>query len=307
MKKEEFNSLVFANPADLAALKTRAVSGDIPPSSKQAIHKTGTAASPFKSRGMDFSEVRAYQAGDDIRQIDWRVTAKYGKPFTKLYIDEKDRQIYIVVDERSAMKFASRGVFKSVAAAQIAAMLLWIGSIKHHTLQTLILTPDTLKQTVTGTGDDVVLAILKDLSAATNPTVLGEDVPTLERAALTAAAGANKGALVFFISDFRDLNTAAISHLRALSSKAQVFLIHVYDEMERILPQAVLPLTNGKELTWADMKKESARQSYQRAFDDKTALIEKTAATYQMGYISIRTDADYLTQIISFTKGNGAQ
>lgn len=307
MKKEEFNSLVFANPADLAALKTHAVSGDIPPSSKQAIHKTGTAASPFKSRGMDFSEVRAYQAGDDIRQIDWRVTAKYGKPFTKLYIDEKDRQIYIVVDERSAMKFASRGVFKSVAAAQIAAMLLWIGSIKHHTLQTLILTPDTLKQTVTGTGDDVVLAILKDLSAATNPTVLGEDVPTLERAALTAAAGANKGALVFFISDFRDLNEAAISHLRALSSKAQVFLIHVYDEMERILPQAVLPLTNGKELTWADMKKESARQSYQRAFDDKTALIEKTAATYQMGYISIRTDADYLTQIISFTKGNGAQ
>lgn len=307
MKKEEFNSLVFANPADLAALKTRAVSGDIPPSSKQAVHKTGTAASPFKSRGMDFSEVRAYQAGDDIRQIDWRVTAKYGKPFTKLYIDEKDRQIYIVVDERSAMKFASRGVFKSVAAAQIAAMLLWIGSIKHHTLQTLILTPDTLKQTVAGTGDDVVLAILKDLSAATNPTVLGEDVPTLERAALTAAAGANKGALVFFISDFRDLNTAAISHLRALSNKAQVFLIHVYDEMERVLPQAVLPLTNGKELTWADMKKESARQSYQRAFDDKTSLIEKTAATYQMGYISIRTDADYLTQIISFTKGNGAQ
>lgn len=303
MKKEEFNAQVFASPADLAALKSRAVGGDIPSSLKQSVHGTGAAVSPFKSRGMDFSEVRSYQAGDDIRQIDWRVTAKYGKPFTKLYVDEKDRQIYIVVDERSSMKFASRGEFKSVVAAKIAALLLWIGSIKHHTLSTLILTPDMLKQTAMGSGDDVVLSVLKDISAATNPTDLKPDVPTLERAALTAAAGAQKGALVFFISDFHDLDTGAISHLRALSGKAQVFLIHVYDEMERTLPDAVLPVTNGTDLILADMKKQSARQSYEQSFETRLTNLKKTADKYQMGFITVRTDEDYLTQIISFTRG----
>lgn len=303
MKKEKFNAQVFADTAELAALKARAAGTDMPSSLKQTVHGTGTAVSPFKSRGMDFSEVRSYQAGDDIRQIDWRVTAKYGKPFTKLYIDEKDRQIYIVCDERSGMKFASRGEFKSVVAAKIAAFLLWTGSVKHHTLHTLILTPDTLKQTAFGSGDDVVLSVLKDLSAATNPTDLKPDVPTMERAALTAAAGAQKGALVFFISDFHDLDTSAVSHLRELSAKAQVYLIHVYDEMERILPDAVLPVTNGTDLILADMKKESARRSYEKAFEARRALLKKTADTYKAGYLSVHTDEDYLSRLISFIRG----
>lgn len=303
MKKEEINAQVFASTADLAALKSRAMTGDMPSSSKQSIQGTGSAASPFKSRGMDFSEVRTYQAGDDIRQIDWRVTAKYGKPFTKLYVDEKDRQIYIVCDERSGMKFASHGDFKSVVSAKISALLLWMGSLKQHTLNTLILTSDILKQTASGNGDDVVLSILKDLSAATNPSLLKEDVPTLERASLTAAAGALKGALVFFISDFYDLDSAAITHLRTLSAKAQVFLIHVYDEMERTLPEAILPVTNGQNLIWADMKKTGARQNYQNSFDNRRDLIEKTAKTYKMGYLSVRTDEDYLTRLIKYIKG----
>lgn len=300
MKKEEPNSHVFATPADLAALKKRALVSDAPSSSKQAVHSTGATQSPFKSRGMDFSEVRSYQAGDDIRQIDWRVTAKYGKPFTKLYVDEKDLQIYIVCDERSGMKFASRGDFKSVVAAKLTALLLWIGSIKHHSLQTLILTPDSLKQTVSGSGDDVVLAILRDLSGATNPHEIKEDVPTLERAALTAAANAHKGALVFFISDFYDLDKAAITHLRALSSKSSLYLIHVYDEMERDLPDAILPVTDGQNLVWADMKKKTARHAYQAFFDKQSDALQNLTTSHGWGYLSLHTNQDYLAMFMAF-------
>ena len=88
----------------------------------QAYSHSGSAKSPFRTRGLDFQEIRAYQQGDDIRQIDWKTTAKHGgKPYTKLYTDEKEQPVYFVCDLRGCMKFASRGVFKSVIVA------VWFG------------------------------------------------------------------------------------------------------------------------------------------------------------------------------------
>ena len=120
------HDVVHIQMKDLIALKQRAESFLLPDSGKKATIGVGNTYSPFKSRGLDFQEVRVYQPGDDIRQIDWHVTAKYGKPFTKLYTEEKERTIFFVVDLRTNMHFATHGDFKSVIAARIAAFMAFI-------------------------------------------------------------------------------------------------------------------------------------------------------------------------------------
>ena len=91
--------------------------------------QTGQYYSPFRGRGMEFDEVRLYQPGDDVRTLDWRVTARTGKAHTKLFREERERAVYVWVDFRNPMFFATRGVFKSVMAAKIAALLSWSA---HH-------------------------------------------------------------------------------------------------------------------------------------------------------------------------------
>ncbi|MGK0499998.1 MAG: hypothetical protein ACJAYG_001643, partial [Oceanicoccus sp.] len=81
----------------------------------------------FRGRGIDFEEVRAYQAGDDIRSIDWRVTARSGKPYTKLFQEERERPVLVVTDQRQSMFFGSQQCFKSVTACYLSALIAWAG------------------------------------------------------------------------------------------------------------------------------------------------------------------------------------
>ena len=111
---------------DLTALKQRAELFALPESGKKVLTGIGSTYSPFKSRGLDFQEVRVYQPGDDIRQIDWHSTAKYGKPFTKLYTEEKERTLFFIVDLRSSMYFATHGDFKAIMAARLTAFMATI-------------------------------------------------------------------------------------------------------------------------------------------------------------------------------------
>ena len=100
--------------------------------------RSGGFLSPFKGRGMEFDEVRPYQPGDDIHSLDWKVTARTGKPHTKLFRDERERPILLWVDLRSPMFFATRGMYKAVAAARAAALLAWSAILQGDRLGALI-------------------------------------------------------------------------------------------------------------------------------------------------------------------------
>ena len=123
MKNVTGNSFVESSFQDL--LRLRALVHRERLKQANVTGKTGETPSLFKTKGMDFSEVRSYQAGDDIRQIDWRVTAKYGKPFTKLYVEEKEQRVFFLLDLRSVMQFATSGQFKSVIVARLFSYLSW--------------------------------------------------------------------------------------------------------------------------------------------------------------------------------------
>ncbi|MDD5114985.1 MAG: DUF58 domain-containing protein, partial [Methylobacter sp.] len=123
------NERISVSLKTLINLAGPAASLNLQPASIRS-RQSGGYVSRFKGRGMEFDETRLYQPGDDIRSIDWRVTARTGKTHTKLFREERERPVFIAVDDRAAMHFATRGVFKSVLAAKLAGLLAW--TAQHH-------------------------------------------------------------------------------------------------------------------------------------------------------------------------------
>ena len=117
---------VVARLADLVAARPR-VRGGFSGGKRVSSQLYGGHGSSFRGRGMEFDEVRVYHPGDDVRTIDWRVTARTGRPHTKLFQEERERPVLVLVDARASMRFGTRDCFKSVLAAKAAAVLAWIG------------------------------------------------------------------------------------------------------------------------------------------------------------------------------------
>lgn len=303
MKHSAVNSSVFVSKSALTALKKKASFIGLPVSKKQSLIGSGASKSPFKTKGMDFSEVRQYHAGDDVRQIDWRVTAKYGKPFTKLYMDEKERQIVLVCDMRSSMKFATAGDFKSVLAAKMTAFLAWVSVAKGDTLRTLLVLPDMIKVMPMGKGEQAIALMLDELSEATNPFRLSLDIISFEQVLKRVDALIPKGASVFVLSDFHDITPDGIQRVGKMAVRSDVSFVHIFDAMEEKMPAALLPITDGKQAFMADMRDKTNRKVFEDSFTKIQSMIGDAVNRYQLGYLPVRTDEAYLDMIARYCEG----
>ena len=191
--------------------------------------QSGNYLSRFKGRGMEFDEARLYMPGDDIRAIDWRLTARTGKPHTKLYREERERPVLVSVDYRASMSFATRGVFKSVLAARLASLISW--STHHHgdRIGGQIFTDQMCQEFKPQTGKRAVLHWLKqlaDYSKTAHPAEADLDNPPLQQALSRLCRHARPGSQVLIISDFRGLSNNAEHYLMRLSRHCDVGLIH---------------------------------------------------------------------------------
>lgn len=193
----------------------------------------GGYVSRFKGRGMEFDEARLYQPGDDIRSIDWRVTARTGKPHTKLFREERERPIFISVDNRAAMHFATRGVFKSVLAAKLAGLLAWTAQHHGDRIGGQIFSDTTCRELKPQNGKHAVLRFLNALVQSVDQSV---DAITLEHVLARLTQHARPGSRVYIISDFRGMNDKAETHLLKLSQHCDVVLVMVFDPLESALP-----------------------------------------------------------------------
>lgn len=237
--------------------------------------QSGTYTSRFKGRGMEFDEARLYQAGDDVRNIDWRVTARTGKPHTKVFREERERPVFISVDHREAMHFATRGVFKSVLAAQIAALLAWtahhhgdrIGGQLFSELDCLELKPQNGKQ-----------AVLRFLNALAKPASAGIEPFTLEHVLARLVHHAHPGSLVYLISDFRSFNDKAQRHLIKLSRHCDVVLVFISDPLECALPnKGRFRFTHNEQDVVIDSSETQRLYNYQQRFLSRQHALQAVA------------------------------
>lgn len=198
---------------------------------------SGLHDSRFRGRGMDYQESRAYQAGDDIRNMDWRVTARTGIAHTKLFQEERERPIYLLVDTNQSMRFATRGQFKSVLAAQIAAALGWSGVQQGDRVGIMTFGYggiDILKAT---SGKRGMMAVIQQLVKADRATA--EQV-NLDQALKQLRSILRPGSLVIIISDFYDLGEHCKKHLVQLRKHNDVLAVYVTDPFEQQAPPPAL-------------------------------------------------------------------
>jgi uncharacterized protein (DUF58 family) len=241
--------------------------------------QSGGYVSRFKGRGMEFEEARVYQAGDDIRSIDWRVTARTGTTHTKVFREERERPVFISVDSRAAMHFATRGVFKSVLAAQLAGLLAWTAQQHGDRIGGQLFSEHHCHELKPQNGRLAVLHFFHALCGSghlNNPvrhSAPATPVMTLEQVLGRLTHHARPGSLVYIISDFRGFNDKAEIHLTKLSQHCDVVLVFVYDALESQLPtqgryrfaddgrEVVVDSADGQRLAAYQQRFEARRQS----------------------------------------------
>ena len=282
---------------DLVSLKEQAESLVLPTNDKVSLTGFGDKKSPFRSRGLDFQEVRVYQPGDDIRQIDWRVTAKYGEPFTKLYTEEKEQQIYLVCDLRPNMQFASHGHFKSVMAGRLTALSAFMAAKKKDKLAYTLLT-DKIISSIDAASSDLIPTLLNQLTI--KPT---EDSDISFSDAISHLGRHLKtGASLILFSDFYDITEKELKYLGQLGQKNTVTFVHIYDEMERKLPLESLPYSDGKNTFVMDGK--DAQKTFQKSWDEQTNILPQAIQRYGLGYLTLSTNGQYLNLYTQFCWGD---
>ena len=195
----------------------------------------GPAPSRRLGRGLDFAEAREYQPGDDVRLIDWRVTARSGRAHTKLFVEERERPVLLVVDCRASMRFATRGVYKSSLAARLAAILGWSAVAARDRVGGFVLTDDWHAEVRPRSGRRGLMGLFRAVAQGQRRA------PAAERGQLADTLArlrhvAQPGATAVVISDFSGFDDAARRALGALLHGRDLLGVHVSDPLERELP-----------------------------------------------------------------------
>ncbi|WP_293748177.1 DUF58 domain-containing protein [uncultured Paraglaciecola sp.] len=200
----------------------------------------GAYLAKTKGRGMEFDEARHYQAGDDIRAIDWRVTARTGKTHTKLYREEKERPVFVLTDLSSSMQFGTQFLFKSVQAAHLSALIAWSARKRGDRIGGLVFNQHQHMECKPFTRQKAVLSLLNSMikvQQGSQDSGQNQEQITLGNACARLRRLAHPGSLIFIISDFSQLDDIATQHIAQLSKHCEVIAHPISDPFEHQLPK----------------------------------------------------------------------
>ena len=239
--------------------------------------RAGTAASARLGRGLDFAEVREYRPGDDVRLIDWNVTARTMRPHTKLFVEERERPVHLCVDFRAPMRFGTRGMYKSVLAARLAAVLGWRAVLAGDRTGGLVLADERHARARPAGGRRGLMALFRAIVQCQNlvPRAGGEGT---EGALTGLARTVPSGASVWLLSDFADLDERAAARLGGAFAAHDLVLVHVIDPLDRALPsRGRLSVTGhraeGAAPTRVEIRSDAQRRRHREAFEARRALL----------------------------------
>lgn len=257
---------------------------------------SGAYLSAYKGRGVEFEESRPYLPGDDVRSIDWRVTARTGRTHTKLYREERQRPVLFCVDFRSPMFFATRGAFKSVVAAKVTSLLAW--SSNHHgdRVGGLLFTEDAHRELRPQRGKSAVLRLISQLlsfSTWSGPSEAPAESLPLSVPLSRLRRVTRPGSLVFIISDFRVLDPGVERHLARMARHNSVVLVSIHDPLESELPPPGLyRLTDGRHHVLLDSATDEARARYRDRFARRHEELRGLCRRFGMSHIPLQTNSD---------------
>ncbi len=261
---------------------------------------SGEYHTSFKGRGMTFSEVRQYQFGDDVRAIDWNVTARYNEPYVKVFEEERELTMLLMVDVSGSEQFGTRGGFKSEIVTEIAATLAFSATQNNDKIG-LILFSDTVELFIPPKkGRSHVLRIIRELIEF-EPQSRRTDISQ----ALKFLSGImKKKAIVFLISDFIAKGNYEQT-LKIAAKKHDITGIRVYDVREETLPNlGMVPMLDAEtgNVVLIDTSSASLRKQYEQDHRDKAAYFKETFSRCGAGSFSTRVDESYVTKLLGYFK-----
>lgn len=257
----------------------------------------GEYQSAFKGRGMEFSEVRAYTYGDDIRQIDWNVTARTGEPFIKMFEEEREQTLMLCVDISPSGIFGSRTQSKMELAIEICAVLAF-SAIKNSDKVGLVLFTDVVEKVVPPKKGRIhVLRLIREL-LTTEPKGTGTDI---SEALSYVNRLLNRRAIVVMASDFQDDNYD--KQLKITNKKHDLVSIFINDKLEDELPDlGLIPLKDaetGQEVL-VDTSSKKVRQTYQKRRLTEKKQIRDQFLRMKIDTIELRTNESYVQPLMNF-------
>ncbi len=252
----------------------------------------------LRGRGMDFAEVRNYQAGDEIRHMEWRSTARTGRPHIKLYQEERERPVVILVDFNPSMHFGTRGVFKSVLAAKLAALLAWIALAEGDRVGSFLFSG---KHHDTRPPQNRHKGVLPMLAGLAHYTTELHHTPDIEPESLNTVLKRFKhalkpGSLLILISDFYSLDDASEPLLNRLRKHNDVVAYQIADPLELDAPKRGLyPITNGKETCYLDLRKKAAQKAYAETLNTRNNAIKERFKRLRSPYFVVTPETEWVS------------
>ncbi len=256
--------------------------------------QSGDYQSAFKGRGMEYDESRLYQAGDDIRNIDWRVTARTGKAHTKLFCEERERPVHIWIDFRAPMFFATRGKFKAVVAAELASLFAWTANQQGDRVGGAVFSDTIHHELKPQRGKSAVLRLIKHMvehPAWKQSDIVEDQQQAMLRSLINLRRMTRPGSLVILLSDFRGFDEQSSSHLIRLRQHNEVIMVHIYDWLEEFLPPAGhYRITNGEQELEFDTHNKELIADHSNKFKSHQKYLLKTAQSCHANFLSCRTE-----------------
>jgi uncharacterized protein (DUF58 family) len=271
----------------LLEIKTKAIT-------KQVF--SGEYHAAFKGRGMTFSEVREYQPGDDIRTIDWNVTARFNSPFVKVFDEERDLNVLLLIDLSGSNNFGLHEKLKKSLALELAAILCFSAISNNDKVGAIFITDSVEKFIPAKKGRKHALMILREMiefKPTSNLTKLSSGFKFLQQTQ-------KKRSTVFAISDFKDENSF-LDAMAIARKKHDLVAIRIEDKAEEMLPDlGIVPLKNvetGK-INWVNTSDPSFIEHYQSLHQEEKLATKKEFRKRGIDYTEVSTEADYYKALI---------
>ena len=266
----------------------------------------GEYHSAFKGRGMAFSEVREYQFGDDIRNIDWNVTARYNKPFIKVFEEERELTVMLVVDVSGSSNFGTFEMYKKNIITEISAILAF-SAIQNNDKIGVIFFSDKIEKFIPPKkGRSHILRIIRELidfKPESNGTNVNQALEYLTNAI-------KKRCTAFIISDFIDDNKDLQRALNIANNRHDVVGLRIYDERETALPSiGMIKLKDAEtgNYVWVDTSSPAVRSYYARWWKDTSKQLDNAFTRSGVDYVNINTREDYVKSLMTLFKKRGGQ
>ncbi|MFP6566286.1 MAG: DUF58 domain-containing protein [Dehalococcoidia bacterium] len=259
----------------------------------------GEYHSVFKGMGMEFDEMRPYSPGDDVRRIDWNVTARMNTPYIRKYQEERELTVFLAVDASGSSDFGTTGQFKRELAAELAAVLSFAATTNNDKVGLLIFTDKPELIVPPRKGKRHVLRMVRDLLVFT-PEGRGTSI---ESALDTINRVVKRRSITFLISDFLVEPESLRRPLAATNRRHDVIALDLHDPMEHQIPDVglmVLEDAETGELEWVDTSNKAWREAFEARTLDLEQQKRRLLSSLAIDHIQISTDKDYVVELNEF-------